>query len=88
MWGVLGEFSSPVVFDHLLLLNDTSWLFLQTLMPKFCSIPDQDQDLSPSVAQLSSDFHYFSCFPATADIVIEVDELNECNLSAATGEDK
>ena len=32
--------------------------------------------LSPSVAQLSSDFHYFSCFPATTDIVIDVDELD------------
>ena len=27
------------------------------------------------MAQLSSDFHYFSCVPATADIVIDVDGL-------------
>ena len=32
--------------------------------------------LFPSVAQLSSDFQYFSCFPATADIVIDVDGLD------------
>ena len=28
------------------------------------------------MAQLSSDFRYFSCFPATADIVIDVDGLD------------
>ena len=32
--------------------------------------------LFPSVAQLSSDFHYFSCFSALADIVIDVDGLD------------
>ena len=29
------------------------------------------------MAQLSSDFNYFSYIPATADIVIEVDELDD-----------
>ena len=33
--------------------------------------------LLPSVAQLSSTFHYLSCFPATPDIIIDVDELND-----------
>ena len=33
--------------------------------------------LSPSVAQLSSDFHHLSCFPATADIIIDVIEMDE-----------
>ena len=28
------------------------------------------------MAQLSSDFHYFSCFSALADIVIDVDGLD------------
>ena len=33
-------------------------------------------NLSPSVAQLSWDFHYFSCFPSTVDIFIDVDKQN------------
>ena len=34
-------------------------------------------NLSLSVAQPSSVFHYLSCFPVTADIVIEVIEVDE-----------
>ena len=34
-------------------------------------------NLSVSVAQLNSTFHYLSCFPATAVIVIEVVEVEE-----------
>ena len=34
-------------------------------------------NLSPSVAQPSSAFHHLSCVPATADIVIEVIEVDE-----------
>ena len=30
-----------------------------------------------SVAQISSAFHYLSCFPATADIIIEVIKVDE-----------
>ena len=33
-------------------------------------------NLSPSLAQLSSDYHCFSVFPATADIVNDVDGLD------------
>ena len=43
-------------------------------------------NLSTSVAQRRSDFHYLSCFPVTvtADFVIEVDELDDMLPSSSS----